>query len=208
LGHRLCIEIKKEKYIGIQIVYLITSNQQTLAIQALDLWGSVSTLNFMQSTTASASDIINIGTGSLAPFGYSSGSGGVLGLGGGIFSIANPAHNNPEHHSIDGGIAWMDVGDNWDNTFNGSDDGTFDWFTVAMQEIGHALGLDHTDDIFGTDMMDGSYSGEQTILSASDIEHITSLYGTAVVVPIPPAVWLFGSGLLGLVGIARRKQSV
>jgi hypothetical protein len=25
------------------------------------------------------------------------------------------------------------------------------------------------------------------------------------VVPIPPAVWLFGSGLLGLVGIARRK---
>ncbi|MEA3242882.1 MAG: VPLPA-CTERM sorting domain-containing protein [Pseudomonadota bacterium] len=25
------------------------------------------------------------------------------------------------------------------------------------------------------------------------------------VVPIPAAVWLFGSGLLGLVGIARRK---
>jgi hypothetical protein len=28
------------------------------------------------------------------------------------------------------------------------------------------------------------------------------------VVPIPPAVWLFGSGLIGLVGIARRKNSV
>ena len=27
------------------------------------------------------------------------------------------------------------------------------------------------------------------------------------VVPVPPAVWLFGSGLLGLIGIARRKQS-
>jgi hypothetical protein len=25
-------------------------------------------------------------------------------------------------------------------------------------------------------------------------------------VPVPPAVWLFGSGLLGLIGIARRKQ--
>jgi len=25
-------------------------------------------------------------------------------------------------------------------------------------------------------------------------------------VPIPPAVWLFGSGLLGLIGIARRKK--
>lgn len=27
------------------------------------------------------------------------------------------------------------------------------------------------------------------------------------VVPVPAAVWLFGSGLLGLIGIARRKQS-
>jgi len=27
-------------------------------------------------------------------------------------------------------------------------------------------------------------------------------------VPIPPALWLFGSGLLGLVGIARRKKAV
>ena len=26
------------------------------------------------------------------------------------------------------------------------------------------------------------------------------------VVPIPPAIWLFGSGLIGLVGIARRKK--
>jgi hypothetical protein len=25
-------------------------------------------------------------------------------------------------------------------------------------------------------------------------------------VPIPPAVWLFGSGLLGLIGVARRKR--
>ena len=30
------------------------------------------------------------------------------------------------------------------------------------------------------------------------------MYGT---VPVPPAVWLFGSGLIGLVGIARRKNA-
>ena len=29
--------------------------------------------------------------------------------------------------------------------------------------------------------------------------------GTLTAVPIPPALWLFGSGLLGLVGMARRK---
>jgi hypothetical protein len=26
------------------------------------------------------------------------------------------------------------------------------------------------------------------------------------IVPIPPALWLFGSGLLGLIGIARKKS--
>ena len=30
--------------------------------------------------------------------------------------------------------------------------------------------------------------------------------GTASVVPVPAAVWLFGSGLLGLVGVARRRK--
>ena len=32
--------------------------------------------------------------------------------------------------------------------------------------------------------------------------------GNATVVPVPAAVWLFGSGLLGLVGVARRKKQV
>ena len=29
----------------------------------------------------------------------------------------------------------------------------------------------------------------------------------APVVPIPAAVWLFGTGLLGLIGVARRKKA-
>ncbi|GMQ88171.1 MAG: hypothetical protein BMS9Abin08_1398 [Gammaproteobacteria bacterium] len=33
-----------------------------------------------------------------------------------------------------------------------------------------------------------------------------ALAGTLVAVPVPAAVWLFGSGLLGLVGVARRKK--
>ena len=32
--------------------------------------------------------------------------------------------------------------------------------------------------------------------------------GADTVVPVPAAVWLFGTGLLGLVGVARRKQRV
>ena len=33
------------------------------------------------------------------------------------------------------------------------------------------------------------------------------LYTDAAVVPVPAAAWLFGSGLLGLVGVARRKKA-
>jgi hypothetical protein len=35
---------------------------------------------------------------------------------------------------------------------------------------------------------------------------ITSLHVTSIsAVPVPAAVWLFGSGLLGLIGVARRR---
>lgn len=38
-----------------------------------------------------------------------------------------------------------------------------------------------------------------------DLSHL-SIYAPTVI-PVPAAVWLFGSGLLGLVGIARRKRA-
>jgi hypothetical protein len=54
---------------------------------------------------------------------------------------------------------------------------------------------------------DSSY--EAPFLIGTDVEH--SHYGSYLVrtsdVPIPAAVWLFGSGLIGLTGIARRKKS-
>lgn len=47
------------------------------------------------------------------------------------------------------------------------------------------------------------YDSDDTISFA-----ITEIFIDGQVVPIPAAVWLFGSGLLGLLGIARRKKSV
>ena len=41
-----------------------------------------------------------------------------------------------------------------------------------------------------------------------ELEAIADAFGgTPAVVPVPAAVWLFGSGLLGLVGVARRKKA-
>ena len=37
--------------------------------------------------------------------------------------------------------------------------------------------------------------------------HLTGTVGPGSAVPVPAAVWLFGSGLLGLVGVARRRKA-
>lgn len=43
-------------------------------------------------------------------------------------------------------------------------------------------------------------------LTAGDTVHLES-YFEVTAVPVPAAIWLFGSGLLGLVGMARRKKT-
>ena len=59
------------------------------------------------------------------------------------------------------------------------------------------LFTNHTDDTGGTGI-------SAFLNSSADNNHGHWLVST---VPIPAAVWLFGSGLLGLVGVARRKKS-
>jgi hypothetical protein len=51
------------------------------------------------------------------------------------------------------------------------------------------------------------WTGAVYALDSVDIlDHGTWNYVALAAVPVPPAVWLFGSGLLGLVGIARRRK--
>ena len=48
-------------------------------------------------------------------------------------------------------------------------------------------------------------NGNNELLSS--VNHTGEIvFATATVVPVPAAVWLFGSGLIGLVGFARRKR--
>jgi len=64
------------------------------------------------------------------------------------------------------------------------------------------------DDVNGN----GVYDEGDTVYS-TDYDYVTDTYSQIVVqdlstVPVPAAVWLFGSGLLALVGFSRRKKSV
>ncbi len=80
---------------------------------------------------------------------------------------------------------------------------------LAIQGFGNGLG--GLGSIFGNiTYTGGSYQGN---LSVGRLEG--TITGTAIIatlgsvstVPIPAAIWLFGSGLLGLIGIARRKTA-
>jgi hypothetical protein len=57
----------------------------------------------------------------------------------------------------------------------------------------------------GYDFFDNAYG--RAVWSLSSTGQLTySIEGAPAAVPVPAAVWLFGSGLLGLVGIGRRKS--
>jgi len=80
----------------------------------------------------------------------------------------------------------------------------FDGFGVDVKHVDllTSLGIDLNTqfEFFGFSMgFDFSQDGTATAIS-------TDIINTSVV-PVPAAVWLFGSGLIGLVGVARRKRA-
>jgi|GEM_PF-1917926 len=69
-----------------------------------------------------------------------------------------------------------------------------------------ANGYGFNDGVAGDPMTSPSFANHNGNFDITSV-HLTSFVPTPQeVVPVPAAVWLFGSGLLGLVGIARRKK--
>jgi hypothetical protein len=144
---------------------LITPQQASLAVSSFQLWSSISNLHFIQNIWAPENQIINIGATPI------DGQWGILGQGGYNYTNAGGSWH------IAGGIVDMDANENWDPIIgNGNPQGSFDFFTVAAHEIGHALGLDHSGN--SNDLMYAYYNGEKTWASAGDVANIRSLYGS------------------------------
>lgn len=77
--------------------------------------------------------------------------------------------------------------------------GSFDMTTATWDGINH-VGLSLTNLLTAT-----SVDGGIAYIDKNSVGGVGFTFSTAV--PVPAAVWLFGSGLIGLFGFARRKKS-
>ena len=157
---------------------------------------------FLVSGSASASTVFAPSDGNINFFNISLSEGTLLAMfddSDTSFAGSNLSIPMPEVVTItEGGIALGDyTAENEDTptpaTLNltGSD-----WFILAIStDDGTSWSGDTNVIVRGTNSYDVYFSDERI------------LQVDARVVPVPAAVWLFGSGLLGLVGVARRKAA-
>ena len=109
--------------------------------------------------------------------------------------------------------SWTDTTGTWELTgstkplfFVSKYNGGYDIFTYMGGDISPFS--DSWDDIYrGTIGAECKTTGGGKPTGDINCNATTSHLSVYGVVPVPAAVWLFGSGLLGLVGVARRKRA-
>lgn len=155
---------------------------QGIISSAFDAWEEVADLSFNQ-VVNQAGDVM-IGGGDLV-------GSNTLGYGG--FRVSSRSSG---YSSISSGFLDFDVRDWSDSDM---------LFSVALHEIGHVLGLDHSDD--SSSMMHYLYSSDKSSLQSDDIAGIQYLYGAPVsAVPEPSIYLLFLLGLAMVLGYGRKNQ--
>jgi peptidoglycan hydrolase-like protein with peptidoglycan-binding domain len=143
--------------------------ERDIVRQAFDVWASVTPLTFTE-VTGSADAIFLISWeigdhGDGSPF---DGPGHVLA------HAFFPPPINP-HPGIAGDMHFDDQ-ETWATTHDGNGPGSIDLLSVAIHELGHALGLRHTN--VPEAIMYPTYSGNRRTLAADDISGIQSIYGS------------------------------
>jgi len=142
---------------------LQNNDEQNVIRQAFELWAQQTPMTFTEVTNQAEADIV-IGWasgehGDGDPF---DGAGDVL---------AHASFPNP----YDDRLVFLHFDD--DERWVNSDSQNVDLLTVAAHEIGHTLGLDHSND--PNALMYPTYSGPHRFLGSDDVAGVQSLYGVA-----------------------------
>ncbi len=133
---------------------------------AFDLWESVANIDFQFTATDATNVDIRLGWDTI------DGSNGIVGQAVTYFTPRTGYDGN----------SFSEIRfDNAENWAAGSDTSGIDFFAVAIHEIGHTLGLEHSTD--RASIMYPTVGGHA--LSANDITIIRALYGAPVVVVAP-----------------------
>ena len=179
---------------------------------------------------------IRVSNGSSAVFfGAVSGAGPYTGTGSVFFEGDLNPGNSPGLFSVEGDmglglnshtlmeIAGLGRGTEYDAIDIGGDLSLAGALEIGFYDAGSGLFAPHLGDsfdLFTADTITGRFDlltlatlggglGWQldVLPDAIGLTDVVRLSVVTAVVPIPPAFWLFGSGLLGLIGIARRRQA-
>lgn len=96
------------------------------------------------------------------------------------------------------------------NTTDGP--GSANWYTFSPLTTGLLIGVANPSELYGMTGNGGTgqaqvYDLGAITLSAGGLLNFVSASGGGSAVPLPAALWLFGSGLLGLAGVGRRRSA-
>ena len=150
---------------------------QQLFLQAQQQWAGL--VNIVFSPTASRTGMRNV---DLAFYSGDHGDGFPFDGPGGV--LAHTFYPAPPNAEPIAGDMHMDADESWSSSGSGTD-----FYTVALHEMGHALGLGHTTGT--TDVMYPFYRHNLTF-SQTDINAIQSLYQARVAIAPPPAAQPLG----------------